>query len=126
MNKSIYYHDTDCGGIVYYANYLKYFEEARTEYLRGKGIILNKLAEEGNMFVVRDVSITYKSPARYGDRLEIFSKIEKAKNASLVFYQEVYRGKNLLVSAKTTLVCIDIQFNPVVMPQKMLALIDGN
>jgi acyl-CoA thioester hydrolase len=121
--KKIYYHDTDCGKIVYYANYLKYFEEARTEYLLGKGINLKKLTEEGIVFVVRDVNITYKGPAYYGDTLEIVTKIEEIKSASLLIYQEACRNEDLLVSARTTLVCVNIKLNPVVIPQEILTCI---
>ena len=80
MQKRIYYHDTDCGGVVYYANYLKYLEEARTEYMEKRGLILKELAEKGFLFVVRRVDIEYKAPAHYGDTLEIVTKLSKIKN----------------------------------------------
>ncbi|MFA6281569.1 MAG: YbgC/FadM family acyl-CoA thioesterase, partial [Candidatus Omnitrophota bacterium] len=75
MQKRIYYHDTDCGGVVYYANYLKYLEEARTEYMRERGLDLKELAGTGLLFVVKKVEIEYKSPARYADLLEISTKL---------------------------------------------------
>ncbi|MFH1244873.1 MAG: YbgC/FadM family acyl-CoA thioesterase [Candidatus Omnitrophota bacterium] len=114
--KRIYYHDTDCGGVVYYANYLKFFEEARTEYLRAKGIDLEKLSRQGILFVVKEVSIGYKAPARYADNLEITTKIEQQKKASLLFLQEAYRDAVLLVTAKTTLVCVNCDFHPIIIP----------
>ncbi|UCB57044.1 MAG: tol-pal system-associated acyl-CoA thioesterase [Candidatus Omnitrophota bacterium] len=126
INKRIYYHDTDSGGVVYYANYLNYLEEGRTEYLREKGLDLKKLDEEGISFVVRDVSISYKAPAHYGDVLEIVTEIEKIKNASLVFLQEVRRADKLLVSAKVILVCINTSFAPVAIPEKVRVCIDKN
>ena len=66
IKKTIYYHDTDSGGVVYYANYLKYLEEARTEYFRSKFQELKTLAERGVLFVVARVEIDYRSPAKYG------------------------------------------------------------
>ena len=112
MEKKIYYHDTDCGGVVYYSNYLKYFEEGRTEYFEGRGASLKGLVEKGILFAVRNVQIDYKAPARYGDTVEIVTMIEKIKNASMIFLQEAKIGDKLLVSAKIILVCIDKDFRP--------------
>jgi len=120
MDKKIYYHDTDSGGVVYYANYLKYFEEARTEYLYNKGIDIKELSEKGSLFVVRRAEIDYKSPARYGDRLIISTDISKIRSASLVFCQQAKRGEQLLVCAKTQLVCVDGNFSPKAFPQEIL------
>ncbi|MEI8349992.1 MAG: tol-pal system-associated acyl-CoA thioesterase [Candidatus Omnitrophota bacterium] len=120
MKKRIYYHDTDCGGVVYYANYLKYFEEARTEYMRVKGLELKELAAKGILFVVRRVEIDYKAPAHYADLLEIHTQITKTKNVSLDFFQEIKRADKTLVSATTTLVCIDSTFRPAAMPEELI------
>lgn len=118
--KRIYYHDTDCGGVVYYANYLKYCEEARTEYLRKKGLDLKNLSEEkGILFVVRKVDIDYKSPARYNDILDIYTDIIKIRNVSLDFFQEIKIQDKVLVQASTTLVSINTQFNPVPIPEEI-------
>ncbi len=117
MLKKIYYHDTDSGGVVYYANYLKYFEEARTEFLHNKGADVKTLAEKDILFVVGRVEIDYKAPARYGDTIKILSEITKLRNVSLEFYQEVKRDEQLLVCAKTKLVCVGSSFRPKVMPQ---------
>lgn len=116
ISKKIYYHDTDCGGIVYYANYLKYLEEARTEYLRQKGIEIKEMAQKGGLFAVKCVNIDYKAPARYGDTLEVTSQISKIKNASLEFIQEVKHNGQILVSTSTVLVYIDTNFQPQAMP----------
>lgn len=121
--KKIYYHDTDCGGVVYYANYLKYLEEARTEFLRERGIDLGVLSGQGYWFVVRAVEIEYKSPARYGDILDIFSQIVKVKNVSLDFFQEIKRKETFLVSAKTVLVFVDNAFCPSAMPEEIRSLV---
>ncbi len=119
MKKRIYYHDTDCGGVVYYANYLKYFEEARTEYFRAKGIELCGLSEKGTFFVVASVDIKYKSPARYADELEVTSTIEKTKTASIEFFQEIKRGDTLLVECRTKLVCVSREFSPQAIPESI-------
>ena len=69
MDVKIYYEDTDCGGVVYYANYLRYMERARTEYLASRGYAVKKLMDEGTIFMVLRVEIDYRSPARYGDTI---------------------------------------------------------
>ena len=121
INKKIYYHDTDCGGVVYYANYLDYFEEARTEYLAECGIILTELAQNGFVFVVRKVDIEYKSPARYADYLTIVSEVSGMRSASLTFKQEVKRDDAVLVVAETVLVCVDKNFRPAAMPPAVVS-----
>lgn len=123
INKRIYYHDTDCGGVVYYANYLKFFEEVRTEHLLSKGIDLNKLGKEGILFAVADLDIRYKGPAKYGDELVILSKIEKVKSASLYFYHEIKRKDTLLVECNTRFVSIDLNFKPITIPSGISTLL---
>ncbi len=119
LTKKIYYHDTDCGGVVYYANYLKYFEEARTEFLLAKGVDTAKLAKADTWFVVASVEISYKAPAHYADELHIYTQISRKKNVSLEFLQEIKRVGKLLVSAVTKLVCVDSDFKPKAIPQEL-------
>lgn len=119
MKKKIYYHDTDAGGVVYYANYLKYLEEARTELLREEGVDIGELAGKGILFAVRRTEINYKAPARYADTLTIIASISKIKNASLEFTQSIKRGDQTLVEAKTQLVCVDSNFIPQVIPEEV-------
>jgi len=119
MEKKIYYHDTDAGGVVYYANYLKYLEESRTELLREKGVDIAKLAGSGILFVVRKVEIDYKAPARYADTLTITASINKIKSATLEFAQSINRGDQTLVVAKTQLVCINSNFIPQAIPEEV-------
>ena len=71
MDVHIYYEDTDCGGVVYYANYLKYFERARTQYLEERGLSVAGLMKEGRVFVVVHAEVDYLAPARYGETLQI-------------------------------------------------------
>lgn len=82
MEIRIYYEDTDCGGVVYYANYLKYFERARTQYLEERGLSVVGLMNEGTVFVVVHAEVDYRSPARYGDTLVIETVISETSPAS--------------------------------------------
>lgn len=85
MEIRIYYEDTDCGGIVYYANYLKYFERARTEYLEARGYSVAALMAEGIVFVVVHAEVDYCSPARYGETLMVETVVSDLSRASLTF-----------------------------------------
>ncbi len=87
IKKKIYYHDTDSGGVVYYANYLKFMEEARTEHLHSFGVDVQEYMAKGILFAVVRVEADYKSPARYGDMVTISSGIEEVGNASIHFLQ---------------------------------------
>jgi len=93
MDVKIYYEDTDCGGVVYYANYLRYMERARTEYLASRGISVKKMADEGTIFMMIRVEIDYKSPARYGDTIEIETWVRDATRATMVF-EHIMRDKS--------------------------------
>jgi acyl-CoA thioester hydrolase len=85
MQVKIYYEDTDCGGVVYYGNYLKYFERARTEYLEERGLSVARLMEEGTVFVVVHAEVDYRSSARYGDWLVIETVVSGMTAASFTF-----------------------------------------
>jgi len=119
IEKKIYYHDTDCGGVVYYANYLKYLEEARTEFFTGMGIDLKRLSEEGVIFVVARVEISYKSPAKYQDLITIHTRIEKAKMSAMLFSQKVTKNNSLVAEANTTLVCVGAELKPIPIPDEI-------
>jgi len=81
----IYYEDTDCGGVVYYGNYLKYFERARTHYLEERGLSVRGLMQQGTVFVVVHAEVDYRSPARYGDRLTVETVVSDLTAASFTF-----------------------------------------
>jgi acyl-CoA thioester hydrolase len=85
MDIRIYYEDTDCGGVAYYANYLKYFERARTEYLEERGLSVAGLMKEGTVFVVVHAEVDYRSSAHYGDRLVIETVVSDMTTASVTF-----------------------------------------
>lgn len=104
----VYYEDTDAGGIVFYANYLKFFERARTEWLRALGIGQQELIEQqGAMFVVKSASVDYRAPARLDDELMVVTTIEKLGRASVQFLQQAWRGDQLLTSASVKVGCVD-------------------
>ena len=104
----VYYEDTDAGGIVFYANYLKYFERARTEWLRALAINQQELIEQhGAMFVVKNVSIDYHAPAKLDDVITLSLSIEKLGRASVQFTQQACRGDTALASARVKVGCVD-------------------
>lgn len=104
----VYYEDTDAGGIVYYANYLKFFERARTEWLRSLGIHQQDLlAAEGVAFVVRSAAIDYLAAARLDDEIRLTLAVEKLGRASVQFSQQAWRGDVQLASADVKVGCVD-------------------
>lgn len=109
MEIKIYYEDTDCGGVVYYANYLKYFERARTQYLEERGLSVAGLMEKGTVFVVVHAEVDYRSPARYGDRLVIDTVVSELNLASFTFshvIKERTRGR-VIVEGSARLAATD-------------------
>lgn len=118
----VYYEDTDAGGIVFYANYLKYFERARTEWLRACGVDQRLLdAEAGLIFVVRRTTLDYRAPARLDDVLAIASRIERLGRASVDFVQEAWRGERLLVTGSICVACVErASLQPVPLPPDVL------
>ena len=123
ITKKIYYHDTDAEGVVYYAHYLKYLEEARTEHLLARGIDLGRLSGTGIVFAVASLEITYRRPARYGDILTVSSKIEKMKNVSIYYRQLITRDDALLVECATRLVTLGRDFKPTAIPRDVADLL---
>jgi acyl-CoA thioester hydrolase len=119
LKKKIYYHDTDCGGVVYYANYMKYLEEARTEYFAERGIEIKRLIEQGIVFVVAHIDIDYKMPAQYADTIKIISRIEKMGRSIIKFYQEAKKQNDILIRANVTLVCVGSNFKPKSIPNEI-------
>lgn len=98
----VYYEDTDSGGVVYYANYLKYLERARSEWLRSRGVEQDALARgAGVIFAVRALSIDYLRPARFNDLLQAGAAVDELRAASLVFRQRVVRATDAAVAAAT-------------------------
>lgn len=108
----VYYEDTDAGGVVYHANYLRFMERARTEWLRQLGFEQDKLAQEaGIVFVVAGLDIQYRKPARFNDALRVTASINKIGRASIIFDQKIYRldadnPSELLTTASVKVVCV--------------------
>jgi acyl-CoA thioester hydrolase len=122
----VYWEDTDGGAVVYYANYLRYLERARTEWLRAHGHSQHELAQrEGLLFVVVSVRVDYRAPARLDDELEITCEPHAAGAASLRFAQRIHRrvpaaaaGQTLLVEADVRVACVDARsMHPRRLPQ---------
>jgi len=97
----VYYEDTDAGGIVYYANYLKFFERARTEWLRELGIIQSTFLEQNIAFVVRHVEMDNIASAKLDDQLTVKSQITLLKRASLIFQQQIVNQQEQLIATAT-------------------------
>jgi acyl-CoA thioester hydrolase len=118
----IYYEDTDCGNVVYYANYLKYCERARTEYLESKGIGMKQLIDDGVFFVVAEASLKYLSPGRYGDILAIETTVDRIGPASISFRHEIRRDATgqRLVQAAVKLGCVDRAMKPLRLRQDIM------
>src|SRR3989339_1164645 len=126
MTVRIVYKDTDAGGVVYYANYLGFFEQGRTEYIRNLGFSLKEYEQRGTLFAVEHVDCNYNSPAFYDDEIVIETEVEKTTGARIVFLQECFRGNQLLVTARTTLFAMDVKnLRPMRIPQEFLDKIDG-
>ena len=106
MEVRVYYEDTDAGGVVYYANYLKYFERGRTEFLRDLGFEQDILLQQNIVFAVKHVEVAYQRPARFNDMLRVETRIEKAGKVSIDFIQTVAKEKEVLSSAKIKVVCL--------------------
>jgi acyl-CoA thioester hydrolase len=119
----VYYEDTDAGGIVFYANYLKFFERARTEWLRSCGIEQENLASEtGALFIVRSTTMDYRAPARLDDVIQVVTRTERIGRASVDFSQEAWRDGTLLATGTVRVGCVDrVALRPAAIPEPVLA-----
>ncbi len=114
---NIYYEDTDAGGIVYHANYLKFAERARSEFIKSGGITNKKLLEENNiLIVVRGINLDYKKPAFLDDSLMVNTRVLEIKNSSFAIIQTVLRDDIELVRMEISLVCTNSDLKPVRVP----------
>ena len=105
----VYYEDTDCGGVVYYANYLRYFERARTRYLTARNISLADYQQKGVVFTVVTAKVDYRAPAVYGDTLIVETKIDTVKGSSFTVHYEIRRKRDglMIVTGSTRMACIN-------------------
>ena len=119
----VYYEDTDMAGIVYYANYLRYIERARSDWVREIGIDQNAMREDGQVFAVRRVEADYLSSARFDEELQVETTVQQVTGARLVMEQVVKRGEERLFEAVVTIVCVTETGQPARLPANIRRLI---
>jgi len=125
LSITVYYEDTDAGGVVYYANYLRFLERARTEWLRGLGFVQSTLLQQtGLAFAVRDLAVEFLRPARLDDRLTVTAAVADHGRAQVVFAQRIERGSELLLRARVRVVCLDLaRGKPAAMPPALYEIL---
>ncbi|TAK09072.1 MAG: YbgC/FadM family acyl-CoA thioesterase [Candidatus Manganitrophaceae bacterium] len=125
MQIRVYYEDTDAGGVVYYANYLKYFERGRTEYFRERGREVAAYAAAGTLFVVAHAEIDYRLAARYNDLLEMETEVVDFSRASLTFshLMRLQGTDKVVVEGWVRLVCVDEKFKPKRLPEEIVQIV---
>ena len=124
MQIRVYYEDTDCGNVVYYANYLRFMERDRTEYLRERGIDLSFWQKNGILFVVVEANVKYRSSARYNDLLDVVSTVTELTSASVTFVTTIHRLKGpLLVKGTVRLACTDTSGHIKRIPEEIAAVL---
>ncbi len=117
----VYYEDTDAGGVVYHANYICFFERARTEFLRQGGFSQQALLAENFAFVVKSLTIDYKLPARLDDLLSVQTTVKAVKKATIIFEQNLFKADICLCSAEVKVASVDlIKMKPKAIPQAIL------
>ena len=124
MNVKIYYEDTDCGGVVYYANYLKYFERARTEYLLAHGISVAELQHQGIYFLVTHAEVFYRSAAHYGEILHVDTVASASRKTTVTFSHTIREAtsQRLIVEGSATLVTVDAKGKVIKRPPQLVAM----
>jgi acyl-CoA thioester hydrolase len=128
MEVRSFYVDTDCGGVVYYDNYLKYFKRARTTYLEDRGLLVTDLLKEGTQFLAVHAELDYRSPARYGDTLSITTTLSATGNTSLTFSHVIREAdsRRIVVEGSAKLVTTDLHGKVKRLDKAMLAALQSN
>lgn len=121
----IYYEDVDFGGVVYYANYLRYFERGRTEALRALGVDQVAMKDAGLVFVVRRFETDYLRPARFDDLIEIETRTERVAGASAQMVQRATRDGETLATARARIACMTLDGRPARLPDAVRAALEG-
>jgi acyl-CoA thioester hydrolase len=121
----IYYEDTDAGGVVYYANYLRYMERARTELLSEQGIDVAEYHNNGYLFAVVNVDVQYKKPAVLGDIIDIMTEVTDLTNVTISISHRIFRGRTLLVQATVRLACINKDGKPQRLPEEFATILSA-
>lgn len=127
INVRVYYEDTDAGGVVYNANYIKYIERARTEWLRSFNVEQDALLDEDVAFVVKHIDIDFKKPAKFNALLTVTCEPIKFGAASIVFNQQVLdENASVLIDAKVKIACVDLKnFSPRLIPDYVKEVIQS-
>ncbi|MDX5377707.1 MAG: tol-pal system-associated acyl-CoA thioesterase [Halomonas sp.] len=126
MPLRVYIEDTDAGGIVYYVNYLKFMERARSEWLRHHGLTQRELLEAGIQLVVHRLECRYAKPARLDDELSVTAAVESNGRCRLSFAQSVMRGGEPLCEARVDIACVDaVRLKPIPWPPALAAVLNG-
>ncbi|SFH93314.1 tol-pal system-associated acyl-CoA thioesterase [Albimonas pacifica] len=120
----VYYEDTDLAGVVFYANYLRYYERGRSDALRELGVDQSALKAAGVVFVVRRIEVDYVAPARFEDLLEVVTRVETLKGASAVMGQEIRRDGLTLNRARVSVACMTLDGRPVRLPPEARAAME--
>jgi acyl-CoA thioester hydrolase len=126
---TVYYEDTDMGGIVYHANYLKFIERARSDWVRKLGVDQNLLREAGTVFAVHRIEADFLAPARLDDRLEVRTNPVQATKARLILSQDIWLAETLVFKARATLIAMSLQGRPRRLPPELAHfpdMISGN
>jgi acyl-CoA thioester hydrolase len=124
----VYYEDTDAGGVVFYANYLRFMERARSEWLRSLGFEQDRLMQDpGVMFTVRRTEVDYCLPARFNDELSVITRVDKLSGASITFAQQIFRlGEDKpLVEGLVQVACVTMDMKPARIPLSIKALLQN-
>jgi len=122
----VYFEDTDAGGVVFYANYLKFYERARTEFLRELGFEQDDLLQQNIVFVVRNITVDFVHAARFNEQLQVITSIQSMKKASLVFRQEIFSERDgqtvRLNQAEVKMACVHVDvLKPAAIPPEIIA-----
>jgi acyl-CoA thioester hydrolase len=122
MEIKMYYEDTDCGNVVYYANYLRYMERARTEYMGDRGASVKELMDQGTLFIIARAEVDYRSSARYGDILLVETWVAETTGATLTFQHRMKEKSTgrLITECKAIAVCVDATGRPKRVPREIL------
>jgi acyl-CoA thioester hydrolase len=125
MQIRVYYEDTDAGGVIYYANYLKYFERGRTEFFRERGLEVASYAATGVLFVVAHAEIDYRQAARYNDLLDMETEVVDFSRASLTFSHVIrlHDTEKVVAEGWVRLVCVDERFKPKRLPEEIIKIV---
>ncbi len=127
LEKTIYYDDTDAGGVVYHANYLRYMDHARSEFISQLGFDFHVLQAQENMsYVIANIDINYRKPCRLGDKISVTAEIKRTGKTSMQFYQTVMLANELCVDADVTVVIVSLEtMKPTKIPSAIESAIQG-